>query len=497
MFAQLRNFLKHSLIYSISNIASKAIGIVLLPLYTSVIPLAEFGILAIVEVTIAIGVELLSFGQSQAILLFDNLQQYKETKRRIFFTSTAFLIVTGLVGIIGIYFVRYPLEYFFHVSKFLIDNALLVFSIITVRMLNDFFLGKLRSEERSLLYTIIGVIKLVFTLVVTIYFVAFQNMGIAGILYAYIIGDGIACVLLCLTVIQSMEFRFDLTILKTSLQLGFPLVFGSLAGMILNVSDRYIIRLYRTPEEVALYDLGYRVAGFLNIFIIMPFSIAWAPNALKMYEQPNAQRYFSKVMTYFTFLLVWVGLGLALFSKELIKFFALNPAYWPSYTIVPIITLAYVFLGMRLVSVLGIYLTKQTRYIGVTTIACALCNVVANFILVPRYGMMAAAYTTLGAFLLLHIISNIISDRYYKIPFEQWKLLILIGIGVVLFIGTTSISFGNKSITFAMKSIIVIIFPGILYPFRFYEEIELQTIKNIITKRPSQWFEIIKNIAEK
>jgi len=75
MLEKVKNTLKHSAIYSLGNIASKLIGIVLLPLYTAHITVAEYGGLGILEITVMILTQVLILGQSQAYLRFHDLNE--------------------------------------------------------------------------------------------------------------------------------------------------------------------------------------------------------------------------------------------------------------------------------------------------------------------------------------------------------------------------------------------------------------------------------------
>jgi O-antigen/teichoic acid export membrane protein len=127
-----------------------------------------------------------------------------------------------------------------------------------------------------------------------------------------------------------MSFSFDIPLLKIGISFGIPLIFSSVAMMLLNLSDRYIIKYFLNDEMVGLYDLGYRVAGALNMFVIVPLSLTLVPQAYKMFGKTGDKRFYSKVLTYLTFGLVWIGLALSLFSKEIIKLLAQKQSFWPS-----------------------------------------------------------------------------------------------------------------------------------------------------------------------
>jgi len=277
--------------------------------------------------------------------------------------------------------------------------------------------------------------------------------------------------------LSEMAPKLDWKILKSALAFGFPLVFASLASVLLNMGDRYILKLLVDYREVGLYSLGYKVAGILNMFLIQSFTLSILPIAYKMHGQKGDKRYYSKMLTYFVFVLFWAGLGLAFIGKELIEKLALNPDYWFAYQVVPYIILAYIFSGARAVTNLGLFLKRKTSYIAYNTIGAAVLNIGLNFILIPKYRMMGAAVATITSFIALYFVTYFVADRFYKIPYENVKLLKMLILAIVLFflsILTADLSLLPRLLT---KLGILISFPFLLYPMNFYEEIEIERIK--------------------
>ncbi|OGU56391.1 MAG: hypothetical protein A2V66_06115 [Ignavibacteria bacterium RBG_13_36_8] len=482
MLGKLKHLLKHSVIYGISPIATKAIGVILLPLYTSYISLAEFGVLGLIDITIYISIELLNLGLSQALVMLNNSDEYSSQNKSIFFTifSTSSMICLLFIAIAE-FMLPVVSQWFSDPARYHLLLQLSIY-VIVLRILNNVLLNKLRADENSITYTALSLSKVVLVLGFAIFFVAFKGMQIEGVLYAYIISEGAVLIVLFPLSIKNMEFHFSKKILGAAAKFGVPLILSAIAMLLLNLSDRYIIGYFLGKESVGLYDLGYRVAGVLNMFVIVPFSMTLMPIAYKMYNTEGDKRYYSKIMTYFAFALVWIGLGLSLFSKEIIKIFALNTSYWPAFQVIPIVTLAYVFYGLRIVSDLGMYLTKNTKPVAIMTVGTAALNIILNIILIPLFGMIIAAYTTLFTFGLLYVISYYFSGRYYPIPYEIRKVLTIVILGALLYSVILLINESAFVIRLLIKGLILIIFPFALYILKFYEPIELSRLKEYFHK---------------
>ncbi len=482
MLDHIKSFLRHSVVYSISNVAVKAMGVILLPLYTKFISLEDFGKLAIIEVSLSIAVEIFLLGQGQSIIMFNDLDEFKERLNSIFFTLFIMLSVPALI-IFGLIFLLQPaLPNLLYIAPSSLVYIKLGVIIVFLRVLNTFFLEKIRADQKPLKYTITNVSKLFISLGCIIIFIAVLRYGIMGILYSYLIAESIIFIYLLSTMLRQMKAKIEKSIISIALKFGVPLIFSSIAYMILNVSDRYMIKYMDGNSSVALYDLGYRVAGTLNMFLIMPFTLSLMPNAYKMFGTPGDKRYYSKLMTYLCFTLVWGGLVLSLFGEELIKFFSLNPDYWPSYHVVPIIVFSYVFSGLLLMALLGQYLTKNTKSIAYYTVLAAILNILLNIIFIPKYGYIAAAYTTLVSYFALFVVSYLISNRYYPIPFEIKKLLQIFVTGIVVYLAVSVLRTNNSLIEILIKLLAIIIFPFLLYFWKFYEKQEINAITGFLIK---------------
>lgn len=477
MLENLKKTIKHTAVYSLGNIAVKLVGVVLLPLYTKHITVTEYGILGILEITIMILTETLILGQPNAFLRFHDASEFTEKRKSTLFTIFIFLLtIGGCVTLMGEQFAPQIASYFSKPQEFTLYFRL-SFVIVFLRVLNNLYLTVLRAKEKSVLFATGNIFKIIVILSLNIYFVAYIQIGVSGILYAFLIGDGFLFILLSPLMIKEMSPNFDQKILKVALAFGLPLIFTSLAGMILNMGDRYILKLLVNYREVGLYSLGYKIAGLINIFLVKSFSLGFLPLAFKMYGKEGDKRYYSKMQTYLVFVLVWAGLALSLFTKDLVEKFALDNSYWSAYKVIPVIILTYIIIGAKSVSGLGILLKKKTKYLAVSTIFATLLNIGLNFLLIPSYKMMGAAYATLISFIVLYLIVYYISDHFYPIPFENSKLIKMLLLGVGLYLISLLFVSWVFWYQFLAKIFILLLFPFILYFLRFYEEIEIQRIK--------------------
>ena len=165
---------KDTFIYSLGNISTKLIGLVLIPLYTDEFSTAEYGVLGMVEITIQIMVAAFSLSLFQALNRWYWDHKYRDKQKSIFFTTLVTLIISSILMI----FLFLPFTH--KVSQALLDSTEYeyLFSLLlmgaAVQMISRLILALMRLQRKALLFSLTNILKLVITLGLTIYFIFSQ-----------------------------------------------------------------------------------------------------------------------------------------------------------------------------------------------------------------------------------------------------------------------------------------------------------------------------------
>ena len=119
--------------------------------------------------------------------------------------------------------------------------------------------------------------------------------------------------------------------------------------------------------------------------------------------------------------------ALMLISPELIRLLS-APGYWESrYVAVPIVLSMY-FAFLYILPAGVEYYLKKTQYIAAGTMAVAVLNVLLNALCIPRFGYVAAAYTTMVSYALYYLFHTLLSRRLFgRWVVESGGLFALIG----------------------------------------------------------------------
>ena len=476
MLNDLKLLTKHSSIYSVGNMLSRLVGVILIPLYTKFISIEMFGLYAIFEVTFQFGQGLLAFGLPMTI--FRWLSQEKDVNRHktIFSTTLFFYSVISLILLVVVYISKKQLSliffngihyqfYFFYVSIIIV--LLLFIQIIT---------SLLRFENKSIKFVLVQLFRFILQLVSTIYFVVKIDIGIKGILFGYIISNLIVLVLLLPYIFRHINFKVDISELKQMIGFGTPLAISGLSSRFLNIGDRYLLGLLTNMEAVGIYTIGYKIVNMMDAFIIQPFQNSFIPMAWKKLDNANAKRFYSKTLTYLTFILFWIALFIAFFQNEIIHLFSRNSEYYKVSTIMGIVAFGICFKGMATVVKMGMQFSKKTKYIALSVFSAAVMNILLNLLLIPRYSYLGAAIATLLSFIFMLFFSFYMSNKYFKIQYEWNKVLKIIITTILLYIISMNLTFNLSAGSIVIRFSILLLYPFILYFLKFFDKIELTRI---------------------
>lgn len=109
------------------------------------------------------------------------------------------------------------------------------------------------------------------------------------------------------------------------------------------------------------------------------------------------------------------------------------------------------------------YYHKKTIYISIGTIGAAVVNVVLNYIFIPKFGYVAAAYTTLFSYAMYYLFHSIISYRIARFTIIPIYVLI-VGYGMVFVCACiTFLTLNHPMVRYLVLLIAIMIALGIIY----------------------------------
>jgi len=493
MISRIRSITGQSAIYGLGNLLPKAIGFILIPLYTNFLTPADYGILYFVTSLLGIMSIFLELGLGNTITRFhyDYLQDKREQRAfygtvwlslHIFSLIATLLLIWQGENLFRSLFREVPFQ----------PYGWLVLCIAFVNITSIIPLALFRVREQANYYITFTVGRFLLNTLAIIYYVSVLRLGAEGSLRGQLLSAIIFSIPFTLVSLLNLDLRFDVNKLRASLAYGLPLIAHQLAGWALSVSDRLLLERYVSLTELGLYSLGYRFASILDL-LLSSFNMAWAPFFFRTAkEEKNAPRIFAQLTTYYAIVVLFLALGISACAREVLVLVA-NPAFWDAYTVIPVVVLAGIANGAYFITVNSLFYTKKTNKLPVFTGFAAITNVTLNMILLPKWGILGAAWTTVISYLISATLVFREARRIYPIPYEFKRLAVLFTIVTPLYVLGVSIRFETVFVSLIFKLLLVFTFPLLLYVFHFFTTRELTGMRLALAQTFAQMQNRMKN----
>ncbi|MGF1587432.1 MAG: oligosaccharide flippase family protein [Bacteroidales bacterium] len=417
------NLIKNSSIYFIGSFVSSVLGIILLPVYTKHMSVEDFGIVSSMKVLIAILTIFFTFAIEKSVYRLYFEYKTQEEKKQFFGTVYISVFMFSLVFSILLFLFNdiisnvytklsfYP--YFVLAISYTFFHSFSLVPIIYFQII-----------QKPYQYIGLTLLKLLTNNLLIIYFVVFKEHGAIGYLGANMLAVVIDLPIFLFIIIKTSSFSFTSSIFFSILKYSFPLIPSQAAAIVISMSDRIFIERYHTLSDVGVYSLAYRI-GTLIIFFTGAFYKAYNPYFYKIANStpPDiAKNLLQKTNHSFIFGSLFLGFCLALFSNEIIDIF-FDVRYANAKNIIPIIAVGYAmsqtFDGLFNLS---LYQAKKTSFIFYSAILGAFVNIGFNFLFIPHYGMLGAAYATVFTFFFTFNIKYLFVKKSFFVPYKWMSI---------------------------------------------------------------------------
>jgi len=352
-------------------------------------------------------------------------------------------------------------------------------AILSIDSLVLLCLNVLRADERSAAYVLIQAINMVLTLSLNLLFLVHLRLGVSGIFIANLISSAVTFILVFPAASHLIVIKYSWSLLRRMLRFGLPFVPYLIGLIFLNVIDRYFISVYLGMEYLAIYGAGYKMGMIVTLFVTS-FRFAWHPFFMSIREIRGAEEIFARVLTYFTLISSFVFLFLALYIDDIVKLTVFGITlfrreYWASTEIAVVVMVAYIFYGFFLNFAVGIYIKEKTNLLILSTCSAAMLNILGNIVLIPRFHLMGAAFSTLISYIFMALYIYFLSKRYYPIKYEFGRIfkIFLSTLGFYLMVKFLPLSFN-----LATKMVVILAHLTVLYITGFFHKKEISVVKD-------------------
>lgn len=424
---------RHLFNYASAGALSAMVGLVSFPILTRNLSVAEYGIVGLITSSLALFIAIGKLGVQHSVIRFfaqiksGNIDyttgQMNSTVAVMFVgfacLTTVLWLITGLV--ILPLMLQYPrIDTLFVLASF----------IVFIKLLGSGAINFLRAQQRSANVAIAQSLS------------RFLNLSlILGVLMLAHLEPW--TVIACLVVAETagvlyalMQYRPDFQfsrgdysgrLAKAMLFYGMPLMILESLGLVLRLSDRYLIESMLGVSELGQYSASYNFASYIDIIILASVMQAVKPAYMQTWEAEGRAKTQAFLARGFHLYLVMGIPFITLFSltsPHLLSFLA-GAKYAPGTVVIPFVAFSFLLEGAVHFLAAGLYIYKNTKVLMKWSLLATVVNLLLNLVFIPRFGIVGAAAVTIVTYTIFMIGVSIVAFRHVNFSI-QWRMPMVI-----------------------------------------------------------------------
>ena len=430
------SYIKATGLYTIGSMFNKAIALFLLPVFTRLLSKSSYGIVSTYTswvniVVIIVGLQLNLSLRSACIDFKNEMNSYTHSMNVL--TSIISSIV--MIGAVIICSFSVKTSTMLLVIFCIIQSSMT--SIINIELQKQMM--ELEYIKRTILLAFPNLIAALLGIIVILLYPSVDYWGrIVSMVFVYIVIGGII-------LIKYASKNNGMKVVKYwkyALTFSVPLIFHGLASVLLNNIDRTMITVYRSAEETGAYSVAYTM-GMVLVAVTSALESVWIPWFTKAMND-NKKEKVNKIGSLYILLGAIICIVAIMCMPEILKLFT-EKSYWDAVDILPPIMLASYIVFLFTICANTEYYYKKTKHIAVNTLIAAGSNIVLNLLFIPRFGAVAAAYTTLISYTVSFVLHYCYANKLAK------DIL-----NIKLYVGPTALVIVGTVITYATMNLPII-----------------------------------------
>jgi O-antigen/teichoic acid export membrane protein len=421
-----RDLGRHTALYGMSAGAVQLLGVITVPVFSRELSPSSYGLLELTLIAVALSATVVDCGLIAAVQrsFFDYSSAESDRRRAVVSTAFTVTAAVALLATIAVILTLGPLAKALYGRTERGILLLAALSIVPVAV-GQFSRNVLRLYVRPVQYAISSFLSAGVGAASALVAVAVFHFGVIGVIGGMLIGYGLSAAYGLSVTGADLRAQPSQLELKRMLAFGLPLVPSGIALWLVWFIDRVMLARLASLDDVGQYAIANRLATIL-LLAVLAFNLAFGPFILSLHAQDREleRRVRAQTSLLVVALLAVLGVGLSLFAREIIGLVA--PRYGRAHLVVGLLSLSIVIYGVYPVVSTGLSIARRTSSLGVISVAAAGVNVGLNLVLIPAWGLVGAAVSTVGAFAALTCGTAIAAQRIDPVDYPLGRLALVL-----------------------------------------------------------------------
>jgi O-antigen/teichoic acid export membrane protein len=424
---------RHFGIYTGGAIVSLVCSVALLPVYATQFTADQFGIVATGQV-VALGITTaarlgIGIGMFRFLVVYYSRQDSEAADSVVTTCLAASIAVALAVTLITLAGWR------------LFDNRMAAdvqligifiavnISLAAPREIAEF---ALRAKRRAGSYVLLTSSFIVMSTVLTAGLVLLLHGGVPAVFASLAIANGITAPIAIYILRGNLKTKLlSASELKRALRFGIPSVPALLADWVTQYSDRFFLTRFSGLTQVGIYSMGYRIGLIEQQVLGTASQAAWDPFVLSTYSDGEGARRIGRAATYFATAGMALVVLLSASATSIFTIFHARHEYFAAAPVVFLIALANFFALLQYLFLAPTSIRLRPEFGTLLRLLAAAVNIALNFLLIPTFGMLGAAWATVVTFLMSALVTEAVGRRLWRIAYEYRKLALIVIGGLV------------------------------------------------------------------
>jgi O-antigen/teichoic acid export membrane protein len=435
----------NSAVYAVTYLVQRGAAFLLMPLYTLYLDPSAYGVLAIVTAINGLLAILFTLGLTGAVTRF--YFEYQDAPERLaefWGTIVTFVLLTSLVlgGMLLLVGDR--------VLRPLIGDVPL-WPYVALGVLTTFFqpffttfLAVLQTRNQAARFSFMSIAHFALTTVLTIALVVLLEWGVTGALVATLAATAVFFVVALWLMRAELRFTLKLRYLRPALAYGLPQVPHSLAGHTTAIADRLILNSRLGAATTGVYSVGAMIAMVVEV-ASHSVNRAYVPLAMAALKTrtPADLQHLRSIGSLIVAGFCLLGAGVGAFARELVWLLT-APSFAGAELVVPVLAFSGVAYAIYYLFVNVLFFDRSAiRLLPIGTLTAAALNIGLALALVPRFGLIGAAASTLLAHSATATLTAVIARRFEPVTWDYGRYAVAFICGLASAIWLSSFSAGG------------------------------------------------------
>ena len=424
--------LQRTLLYTLGLLIMKSVSLIMVPIITKHLPLAEYGRLEILVTMANLGTIILGFGLTEALFRFSGKTQDDTEKNRIAANALALALLIGLLANLVLQLAAPGISSLLPGSAS-VEQVRWILISMSLEGCIAIPLARLRMDDRVYLFLWFSCGKALLQATMT-YTALSLGFGVTGILIAGAVSALMLAIGLVWVQWQTSGIRLDASWTKAFFIYGGPLAVGGMATFAMGGLDRWMVADAVGVADLAPYAIATKFATITGL-VLQPFGMWWFPRRFNLLETANRRKENARLAAMGAGFGFMAAAGIGLIAPVAIVF--LTPeGYHKAVDYVPWLVLIVAIRHSSEYLNIGCYLQRTGILPMVINMTGSVLALLGYFIAIPMFGIAGAMMATGSAQLLRLILFFSISQRRMALPYTYMPLFLVMVISTsALFLG--------------------------------------------------------------